>query len=415
MIAKQFEERGFSVKDFGKDTDLFVLNSCSVTHNADRETKQIIRRIHRENPSAFIVVTGCSAQLNPGEIADIEGVDLVLGENEKFNVFDYLDTFEKKDLSCRADVFITSIDEMKNFGDAFSSDIDSRTRAFMKIQDGCDYNCTFCTIPLARGKSRSQSPEKIIEIAKKIIDAGYKEIVLTGVNTGDYRFQIADYRLINLLYELDKLNISRYRISSIEPNLLTDEVIQFVKSSEKFCNHFHIPLQSGDNNILGLMKRRYKKELFSDLVFKLKKEINDVGIGVDVLVGFPSETEESFEATYNFLEKLPVSYLHVFTYSERKNTIAFDLPGSINPKIRRERSKKLRELSIIKKTKFYSENINTKQKVLFENLKENGYIEGYTTNYIKVKSTKHQAKENEIKEIMLTKADGAKPIEGKAI
>ena len=340
-LTGQFHDRGFEVKDFGENTDIFVLNTCTVTDNADKECRQIIRSVLAKNPSAYVIVTGCYAQLEPGEISSIHGVDLVLGTNEKFKLFDYIDNFEKKSYSC---VFTSPIDEVTDFDYAYSSDIDSRTRSFLKIQDGCNYNCSFCTIPLARGVSRSLDIKKVVENAQKLIDSGYKEIVLTGVNTGDYSYK--SIKLIDVLYELDKLNIERLRISSIEPNLLSDEIISLVKSSGKFCNHFHIPLQSGDNEILKLMRRRYNTETYSELIRKIREEIPDAGIGVDAIVGFPGETDESFEKTCKFIEGLDVSYLHVFSYSERKNTDAVKLPGKVDITKRKSRSRVLRELSV---------------------------------------------------------------------
>jgi threonylcarbamoyladenosine tRNA methylthiotransferase MtaB len=360
------------------------LNTCSVTENADKECRQIIRGVIRKNPKTYVIVTGCYAQLQPEEIAGIDGVDLILGIKDKFKLFDYIDNLEKKDLSC---IQHSSVDKAIEFNEAFSADTDSRTRAFLKIQDGCNYKCSFCTIPLARGSSRSLEINKVIENAKKIIDAGYKEIILTGVNTGDYYFKNGrEYNLIDVLYELDKLKIERIRISSIEPNLLNDGIISLVSSSEKFCNHFHIPLQSGDPEILKLMKRRYKADYYSGLINKLNEKIKDVGIGVDVIVGFPGETEERFMNTFNFLNELPVSYLHVFSYSERRNTQATAFPGAVDVRDRKRRSQILRILSAKKRSDFYKKHVGSEQVVLFETKKENGFTYGYTTNYIKVKT-----------------------------
>jgi threonylcarbamoyladenosine tRNA methylthiotransferase MtaB len=403
-IAKQFKNNGFEIKEYGELSDVFVLNTCTVTENADKECRQIIRSIIRHNPEAYVIVTGCYAQLQADEIAKIEGVDLVLGENEKFRIFDYAGNFEQKEISCNV-IISTDLGNRSDFGEAFSADIDSRTRAFLKIQDGCDYNCSFCTIPLARGTSRSLKPGKVIEDAQKIIDSGYKEIILTGVNTGDYKFNdefSRDWKLIDILYELEKLNIDRIRISSIEPNLLTDEIISLYKSSSKFCNHFHIPLQSGDAEILKSMRRRYKREFYSDLVYKLNEEIKDVGIGVDVIVGFPGETDDYFESTRKFLQELPVMYLHTFSYSERKNTVSVKMPGKVDIKKIKERSRILRNISLSKRYDFYRKHIGTYQKVLFETKKENGCIEGYTTNYIRVKVNKDKTEDNLIKEVVLT-------------
>jgi len=368
------------------------------------------------NPSAYVIVTGCYAQLQPGELAGIKGVDLVLGTNEKFKLFDYIDNLEKKSYSC---VFTSPINEVTDFDYAYSSDGDVRTRAFLKVQDGCDYNCSFCTIPLARGSSRSLALDKVVENAKKLIDSGYKEIVLTGVNTGDYNYsatgglriadsRFKDYKLIDVLYELDKLKIPRLRISSIEPNLLSDDIIELVRSSDKFCRHFHIPLQSGDSEILKLMRRRYNVRQYEKLIHKLNDRIPNIGIGVDVIVGFPGETDEHFENTWRLLEDLPVSYLHVFSYSERNNTHAVNLPGKVEITKRKNRSLILRELSAKKRFDFYRSNLGKSHKVLFETLHDDGSIYGFTDNYIKVKSTAGKELENNIAEVKLSEAAGSK-------
>ncbi|MBW7856074.1 MAG: tRNA (N(6)-L-threonylcarbamoyladenosine(37)-C(2))-methylthiotransferase MtaB [Ignavibacteriales bacterium UTCHB1] len=408
-ISNQFRSRGFEVKDYGEVTDIFVLNTCSVTSNADRECRQIIRSVLRNNPETYIIVIGCYAQLQPEEIAQIEGVDIVLGAAEKFHLFEYVESFEKRDLSC---IFRDSHEKIKNFDAAYSADSDSRTRAFLKIQDGCDYKCTFCTIPLARGGSRSLAFDGVIENAKKIIDAGYNEIILTGVNTGDYKYVSGKNinKFIDVLYELEKLNIQRIRISSIEPNLLNNEIIDLVASSEKFCNHFHIPLQSGDNNILKLMKRRYNREFYESLIYRLNEKIYEVGIGVDVITGFPGETEENFINTLEFLESLPISYLHVFTYSERKNTEAVSFSGRVNINIRRERTRRLRELSDEKTGKFYNKYRGTEQKVLFESATAEGTISGYTTNYIRVVCNSSEVQENTIIKVQLSDPIGTQPV-----
>ncbi|MGH2574207.1 MAG: tRNA (N(6)-L-threonylcarbamoyladenosine(37)-C(2))-methylthiotransferase MtaB [Ignavibacteria bacterium] len=422
-IAGKFYDRGFELKDYGEQSDIFVLNTCSVTENADRECRQIIRGVLNKNPETYVIVTGCYAQLQPNEIAGIRGVDLVLGANEKFKLFQYIDNFEKRNYSC---VFTSPINEVTEFDYAYSSDIDSRTRAFLKIQDGCDYHCSFCTIPLARGSSRSLPIDKVIENAKKLIDSGYKEIVLTGVNTGDYdyKFRIPKgrsdlgfrtYKLIDVLYELDKLNIPRIRISSIEPNLLNDEIIQLVKSSDKFCKHFHIPLQSGDGEILKLMRRRYKRDYYENLIYKLNEENPNIGIGVDVIVGFPGETDERFENTYTFLDKLPVSYLHVFSYSERKNTHAVTLPNSVEILDRKRRSKMLRDLSLKKKQSFYKRNHDKVHNVLFETLNEDGSVYGFTDNYIKVKVQGSEELENKILPVKLNESDSINYCSGEII
>jgi len=429
-IARQFIERGYKVKKFGKPTDVFVLNTCTVTHNADKDCRQLIRRVVRNNPETFVIATGCYSQLQSKEIAKIEGVDLVLGTHEKFNVFDYFGDIEGKtspsiDSINQANVFISSQDEVCKFGEALSSDSDSRTRAFLKIQDGCSYECSFCVVPLARGKSRGLEIEKVIDSAKHLIDAGYKEFVLTGVNTGDYLYKTTkkdiekSYKLIDVLNELEKLNIQRIRISSIEPNLLNDDIISFGKTSDKLCNHFHIPLQSGDSEILKLMKRRYNREFFKNLIHKLNEEIKDVGIGVDVIVGFPGETDAHFQNTYNLLESLPISYLHVFNYSERRNTQAASFPGKVSVENRKERSLMLRNLSDRKKLSFYKRFVGTGQKVLFETTKVdkkgNKYIGGFTANYMRVKASGVQDVENTIKLVELIRTNGVEPIECKIL
>lgn len=414
-LAGKFHSNGFNLKEYGEASDIFVLNTCSVTENADKECRQIIRSVLNRNPETYIIVTGCYAQLQPNEIAEIHGVDLVLGANEKFRLFDYINGFEKKDLSC---VFTSPADEITNLDYAYSSDVESRTRAFLKIQDGCDYNCSFCTIPLARGKSRSLPVNTVIENAKKLLDLGYKEIVLTGVNTGDYTYQNGTpkvNKLADILYELEKLNVPRIRISSIEPNLLNDEIIELTGSSDKFCKHFHIPLQSGDPDTLKLMRRRYNRDFYEGLIEKLNSKIPGIGIGVDVIIGFPGETAERFGNTLSFLENLQVSYLHVFTYSERRNTYAVTLPGRVEIKDRKERSRILRELSNKKKMQFYSVNKGKKHKVLFETAKEDDHIYGFTDNYIKVR-TKHKAElENKITDFEITGSENYMFAEGKII
>jgi len=420
-LAKQFEDKGMKLSNYGEKSDIFVLNTCSVTDNADKECRQIIRSVLRNNPETYVIVTGCYAQLQPGEIAGIEGVDLILGSKEKLRLFEYLEDVESP--SCifkepESKIFVSEVggkdDEIKG---AFSADIDSRTRAFLKIQDGCDYGCSFCTIPMARGVSRSLPLNEVVENAKKIIDSGYKEIILTGVNTGDYRY-IAEgktNKLIDVLLELEKLEIERVRISSIEPNLLTDEVISLVKSSDKICNHFHIPLQSGDADILKLMRRRYNLGFFRELIEKVNSEIPDVGVGIDVIIGFPGETDENFKNTYDFLNSLQISYLHVFSYSERKNTLAVTMPGKVDIAKRKQRSETLRNLSAKKKYDFYSRFIGTKQKVLFENRVMNSggtdYIEGWTNNYVRVRINNAVSLQNGISEVVLNNLNGIKSVE----
>lgn len=420
-LAKQFEDKGMELRHYGDKSDIFVLNTCSVTDNADKECRQIIRSVLRNNPETYVIVTGCYAQLQPGEIAGIDGVDLILGSKEKLRLFEYLEDVDSP--SCvfkepETKIFVSEVggkdEEIKG---AFSADIDSRTRAFLKIQDGCDYGCAFCTIPMARGLSRSLPLNEVVENAKKIIDSGYREIILTGVNTGDYRY-IADgktNKLMDVLLELEKLEIERVRISSIEPNLLTDEILALVKSSEKICNHFHIPLQSGDGDVLKLMRRRYNLGFFKELIEKVNAEIPDAGIGVDVIIGFPGETDEHFKNTYDFINGLGISYLHVFSYSERKNTLAVTMPGKVDIAKRKQRSAVLRNLSTKKKYDFYSRFIGTKQKVLFENkvMTSDGkdYLEGWTNNYIRVRVKNELSLQNEITEVLLNNLNGIKSVE----
>ncbi len=414
-LAGKFNSNGFELKDYGEKSDIFVLNTCSVTDNADKECRQIIRSVLNKNPDTYIIVTGCYAQLQPNEIAEIHGVDLVLGSNEKFKLFDFVNGFEKKELSC---VFTSPTEEITNLDYAYSSDVESRTRAFLKIQDGCDYNCSFCTIPLARGKSRSLPVDTVIENAKKLIELGYKEIVLTGVNTGDYTYQNGTpkvNKLFDVLCELDKLEIPRIRISSIEPNLLTDDIIQLVGSSDKFCSHFHIPLQSGDPETLKLMRRRYNRDFYENLIDKLNTGIPGVGIGVDVIIGFPGETDERFGNTLSFLESLNASYLHVFSYSERRNTYAVTLPGRVDMNARKERSRILRELSNKKRMAFYRKNAGISHKVLFETAKEDDHIYGFTDNYIKVRTKHLTSLENRIMNFEITAAENYLYAEGKIL
>lgn len=379
-IGSQFLDKNFEVVDFQQSADVYVLNTCSVTESAERECRQIIRRALRQNPEAFIIVTGCYAQLRPEEIARIDGVDAVLGSNEKFKLFSLLENFNKRELTC---ISVTPTENLTEFGIAHSTDADSRTRAFLKIQDGCDYTCSFCTIPLARGASRSLPINNVIEEFQKLLDNGYKEIVLTGVNVGDYGKNIG-INLFSLLNELIKIDGEfRIRISSIEPNLLTDEIIELTVNSENLCNHFHIPLQSGSPRILKAMQRRYSSQDYNNLIYKVKKLLPDSAIGVDVIVGFPGETEEDFIQTHNFLRELPISYLHVFTYSERPDTKAINLPGTVDVQERKRRNNILRILSEKKRTKFYADMIGTRQEVLFENANKNGLMQGFTSNYIK--------------------------------
>lgn len=392
-IGNQFLKNGFSVVDIKDKADVYVFNTCTVTENAEKECRQLVRRVLRNNPAAYVIVTGCYAQLRADEISAIDGVDAVLGSNEKFEIFSLLKDFNKKNLSC---VYVSPNDELNKFGVASSTDADSRTRAYFKIQDGCDYKCTFCTIPLARGKSRSMSPDLVVEEFANLVNQGYKEIILTGVNVGDYgkSFNLNFYELLQKLIQVE--GDFRIRISSIEPNLLTDEIIRLTAESEKLCNHFHIPLQSGSNTILRSMQRRYNADDYRKIILKAKKQIPDLGIGVDVIVGYPGETEKEFMETYNFLLDLPVSYLHVFTYSERPDTKALSIPDSVDPAERKRRSKMLRILSDKKKNYFYNQMIGKNLDVLFESKDEDGTIKGFSSNYVRVMHKFDSELENKI-------------------
>ncbi|MCP3849374.1 MAG: tRNA (N(6)-L-threonylcarbamoyladenosine(37)-C(2))-methylthiotransferase MtaB, partial [Gammaproteobacteria bacterium] len=380
-IGRTMQEQGFTIVDFNDYADVYVINTCSVTDNADKKCRNVVRRAMRNNEQAFVVVIGCYAQLKPKEISEIEGVDLVLGAKEKFNLPNVLTNLTKN--AC-GQIRSSEIDAANEFVDAYS--IGDRTRSFLKIQDGCDYSCSFCTIPLARGRSRSDTLENILKNAKAIAANGTKEIVLTGVNTGDYGKGInGNYEFFDVVKLLDGVTgIDRIRISSIEPNLLKNEIIEFVSQSKNFMPHFHIPLQSGSNKMLGLMRRRYRRELYQDRVTKIKSIMPHACIGVDVIVGFPGETDELFLETYNFLKELDVSYLHVFTYSERPNTRAIELEGIVPSQKRLERSKQLRSLSEKKKRHFYDQFIGSERKVLFEEEKKGERMFGFTDNYIKV-------------------------------
>ncbi len=400
-IARTFIENGYKKVDFEQPSDIYVINTCSVTENADKECKKIVRKALKSAPNAYVVVVGCYAQLKPEEIAKIEGVDLVLGASEKFKLLDYLDHIEKKGL---AEIFSCDINDVNQYESAFS--IGDRTRAFLKAQDGCDYSCSYCTIPLARGKSRSDTIENVIKNAEKIAGTGVKEIVLTGVNLGDFGINGKEESFLELVKALDSVeSIERFRISSIEPNLLKDEVIEFVASSKRFVQHFHIPLQSGSDKILKLMRRRYLSELYLNRIEKIKTLMPDCCIGVDVIVGFPGETEDDFIETYNFLNALPVSYLHVFTYSERPNTDALEIKEIVPVTERQRRNKMLRILSEKKKRFFYEQNIGTARTVLFESDNNDGSINGFTENYVKVKVPFDALLINKMKTVTLTAID----------
>lgn len=381
-IARLFEQRGFQRVEFEDTPDVFVINTCSVTENADKECRSLIRKAKKISPNSFVTIIGCYAQLKPNEIASIEGVDAVLGAAEKFKMFELLNDFVRTDTAL---VCSSEISQATRFENAYS--LGDRTRAFLKVQDGCDYHCAFCTIPLARGNSRSDTVENILKSVEKIAAAGTKEIVITGVNTGDFGIINGERKvhLIDLLRELDKFDgIERFRISSVEPNLLTDEIIEMTANSQKFMPHFHIPLQSGSNKILQKMRRKYKRELYAERVAKIKSLMPDCCIGVDVIVGFPGETEEHFQETFDFLHGLDVSYLHVFTYSERENTKAADLEGVVPIPVRKQRTQILRNLSEKKKNHFYASQFGKTRPVLFENEVKNGKCEGFTDNYVRI-------------------------------
>lgn len=381
-IGKQFLQNGFEVVDFNNEADVYVINTCTVTENAERDCRQVVRRALRTNPEAYVMVTGCYAQLRPDEIAGIDGVDIVLGSKEKFDVFSFIENFEKKNLAC---IFVSLTEELTNeFGFASSSDADSRTRAYFKIQDGCDYKCTFCTIPLARGGSRSMDPGKAVEKFSELIEQGYKEIILTGVNVGDYGKNVNTpfYQLLLRLIEVP--GEYRLRISSIEPNLLTDQILELTAGSDKMSKHFHIPLQSGSQSILRQMQRRYNTADYDRLIYKANKIIPGLGIGVDVITGFPGESEKEFTETHNFLMNLPVSYFHVFTYSERPRTKAINMPGAVDVAERKRRTNVLRIMSQKKKEEFYSTKVGKIVDVLFENSNHSGDMKGFSTEYIRV-------------------------------
>lgn len=405
-IARNFQNEGFERVDFEEIADMYVINTCSVTENADKQFKQIVKKALKNNENAFIAAVGCYAQLKPEELAAVDGVDLVLGATEKFKITDYINDLSKNDMgeihSCEiedADFYVGSY----SFGD--------RTRAFLKVQDGCDYKCTYCTIPLARGISRSDTMEGVLQNAAEIAAKGIKEIVLTGVNIGDYgkgEFgnKKHEHTFLDLVTQLDKVpGIERLRISSIEPNLLKNETIELVSKSRAFVPHFHIPLQSGSNAILKKMKRRYLRELYVDRVNKIREVMPHACIGVDVIVGFPGETDEHFLETYHFLNDLDISYLHVFTYSERDNTEAAEMDGIVAKNVRAKRSKMLRGLSVKKRRAFYESQIGTTRTVLFESENKEGYIHGFTENYVKVKTPWNPEYANTLHEITLTHID----------
>ena len=384
-LSRLLETEGFEKRGFDDLADVYVINTCSVTDNADKECRSLVRRIQRKSPESFVVITGCYAQLKPQQIASIPGVDLVLGASEKFNIAQHISELAKGDV---AKICSCDIEEVSGFNASFSQN--DRTRSFLKVQDGCDYNCSFCTIPMARGKSRSDTIANVLANVEEIAKGGAKEVVLTGVNLGDFGKgpdgdDKAGENFFGLVKALDAVKgIERYRISSIEPNLLTNEIIEFVANSDKFMPHFHIPLQSGSNEVLSLMRRRYKRELYSDRVKLIKTLMPHCAIGVDVIVGFPGESDTHFKETFDFLHSLDISYLHVFTYSERDNTKALEIKSVIPISVRNERNKTLRNLSYMKMQYFTEQHSGQTRKVLFEAFEKNRMMEGYTDNYIRI-------------------------------
>ncbi|MNK05620.1 Threonylcarbamoyladenosine tRNA methylthiotransferase MtaB [compost metagenome] len=405
-ISRLFENAGFAKVDFEETPDILVINTCSVTENADKKCKQLVRRAHKINPDVYVAIIGCYAQLKPTEIAQIPGVSLVLGANEKFNIVEHLEEIEKQkeNEESQAVVKFENIKQTTSFIPSHS--MGDRTRSFLKVQDGCDYFCTFCTIPLARGKSRNASIADTVSEAQKIAETNIKEVVLTGVNIGDFG-QGKEENFFELVKALDEVNgIDRYRISSIEPNLLSDEIIQFtLENSKRFVPHFHIPLQSGSNRLLQAMRRKYLRELYVERVQHIKKLRPDCAIGVDVIVGFPGETDEEFLETVDFLKDLDVSYLHVFTYSERANTTAVKLGDPVPNQVRAQRSKQLHILSDKKKRAFYESQVGSKRTVLFEAEEDEGIMYGFTENYVKVKTPYNAELVNQFQSVQLTEID----------
>jgi len=400
-LARQLKDNGYSKVGFDQSADVYVINTCSVTENADRECRSIVRRALSQNPEAFVAVIGCYAQLKPEEIASIEGVDLVLGASEKFNIINYISRTTKNE---RTEIHSCEVDDVNFFVSSYS--LGDRTRAFLKVQDGCDYSCAFCTIPLARGASRSDTIAHVVDQANEIASKSVREIVLTGVNIGDFGNDAGVEDFISLIRRLDEVDgIERFRISSIEPNLITDEIIEFVASSKRFVPHFHIPMQSGSDKILKLMRRRYLSRLYRNRVEKIKSLMPDCCIGVDVITGFPGETEEDFLETYRFIQSLAVSYLHVFTYSERDHTEALEYGHIVPVPERKKRTKMLRILSEKKLRQFYHEQIGKQAAVLFESNEHNGMMNGYTANYVKVVMPFDSTAVNEVVEVELTGFD----------
>jgi threonylcarbamoyladenosine tRNA methylthiotransferase MtaB len=397
-IARQLSEQGFERVDFEQGADVYVINTCSVTDNADKKCRKVVKEALKFNPLAFVAIVGCYAQLKPQEIAGIPGVDVVLGAAEKFNLVEHLSNLTKRE---KGEVFNTRIKEVDSYHSAYS--VGDRTRSFLKVQDGCDYFCSFCTIPLARGKSRSDTIANVLKSVREIVDKGVKEIVLTGVNIGDFGVNTGE-TFLELLHQLEKADgLKRIRISSIEPNLLTDEIIQFASVSQKIVPHFHIPLQSGSDKILSLMRRKYQCELYVNRVAKIKTLMPHACIGVDVIVGFPGETKADFRDTYTFLNELDISYLHVFTYSERVNTTAYKMEGRVPGVQRNERSRMLHILSEKKRRFFYTQHLGKTYEALFEAEQENGFMYGFTENYIKIKVPYDPLLINELARVELRK------------
>ena len=403
-IARSFEDAGYARVEFSEFADVYIINTCSVTDMADKKCRNIVNRAKRKNDQAKIIVIGCYAQLKPEEIVNIPGVDLVLGANEKFNVLKHIDGIDHK--ADKGRIIHCKIGRVREFFPSFSAG--DRTRTFFKVQDGCDYFCTFCTIPLARGKSRSNTIAKTLEKAKEIEQSDIKEVVLTGVNTGDFGSGTNE-NFFQLIQELEQLDIPRFRISSIEPNLLSNEIISFCAKSKKFVPHFHIPLQSGSDRILKEMKRKYLIQLYADRVTQIKELMPDACIGVDVIVGFPGESDHDFMKTYNFLKDLDVSYFHVFTYSERANTLAVKMDNIIPVSVRQERNKMLRILSTKKKRAFYESQLGKTKTVLWEGENQDGYLQGYTENYVRVKTPFESSKVNTFEKVRIIKT-GAEEI-----
>jgi threonylcarbamoyladenosine tRNA methylthiotransferase MtaB len=409
-ISRKFEEKGYQKVKFTEQPDIFIINTCSVTENADKKCHKVVREARAISPNAFVAIIGCYAQLKPTEIAEIPGVDAVLGAAEKFQLLELLDGFQRSE---KATVLASEVSAATKFNTSYS--MSDRTRTFLKVQDGCDYSCSFCTIPLARGASRSDSIEQIVKTATEIAQKGVREVVLTGVNTGDFGIQAGERRerFIDLIRALDHVSgIDRFRISSIEPNLLSDEIIDWVAQSKRFVPHFHIPLQSGSNKILKLMRRRYQRELYAGRVARIKTLMPDCCIGVDVIVGFPGETRADFLETYQFLNELDISYLHVFTYSERDRTVAVDLPGKVPAAEKAERSRMLHILSDKKKRAFYESQVGKNAEVLFENDVEAGYMHGFTRNYVRVRAPYDPLLVNELRKMHLTSVNSQTLAEG---